>query len=337
MRSAVLRLCAYFLPLCVLVVGAPAMAQEQGNVGSKGHDARAWLMRIHEAALQRNYQGTLVVSNGMQTSTSRVQHFADGAQQVERIDWLDGEARSMIRHNDVVHTLWPNAKLALIEQREPRATFPALFSGGEKRVLEWYELHPLGFDRVAGLPAEVVLLKASDTLRFRQRLWAERRTGLLLRADVVAANGQLLESVSFTEVSIGMRSQAEQALAALRHLPGYRVIRNQALPTALEQEGWVLSKLPAGFQEVTCARRSLDVMASDSTPIVLQTIFADGLTHISLFIEPFDPKRHQAEGVTTLGATSTLASRRGDHWLTVVGDVPLETLKKFVQSLSRKR
>lgn len=317
------------------VAALPARAQELA--AAQGHDARAWLLRIHEAALQRNYQGTLVVSNGMQTSTSRVQHFADGGQQVERIDWLDGEARSMIRHNDVVHTLWPNAKLALIEQREPRATFPALFSGGEKRVLEWYELHPLGLDRVAGLPAEVVLLKARDALRFSQRLWAERRTGLLLRADVLAANGQLMESVSFTEVIIGMRSQADQALAVLRHLPGYRVIRNQVLPTALEQEGWVLSRLPAGFQEVTCARRSLDVMAADNSPIVLQTIFADGLTHISLFIEPFDPKRHQAEAVTTMGATATLATRRGDHWVTVVGDVPLETLKKFVQALNRKR
>lgn len=335
MKSAALRLCVCLLPLWACVAALPARAQELA--AAQGHDARAWLLRIHEAALQRNYQGTLVVSNGVQTSTSRVQHFADGGQQVERIDWLDGEARSMIRHNDVVHTLWPNAKLALIEQREPRATFPALFSGGEKRVLEWYELHPLGLDRVAGLPAEVVLLKARDALRFSQRLWAERRTGLLLRADVLAPNGQLMESVSFTEVSIGMRSQAEQALAALRHLPGYRVIRNQALPTALEQEGWLLAKPPAGFQEVTCARRSLDVMAPDNSPIVLQTIFADGLTHISLFIEPFDPKRHQAEAVTTMGATSTLASRRGDHWVTVVGDVPLETLKKFVQALSRKR
>ncbi|MDZ7811713.1 MAG: MucB/RseB C-terminal domain-containing protein [Ideonella sp.] len=304
---------------------------------AQGHDARAWLMRIHEAALHRNYQGTLVVSNGMNTATSRVQHFSDGGQQVERVDWLDGEVRSMIRHNDVVHTLWPNAKLALVEQREPRAAFPALFSGGDKRVLEWYELHPLGLDRVAGLPVEVVLLKTRDSLRFSQRLWAERRTGLLLRADVVAANGQLLESVSFTEVHIGMRSQAEQALAVLRHLPGYRVIRNQALPTSLAQEGWLLAKLPAGFQEVTCARRSLDALASDSAPVVLQTIFADGLTHVSLFIEPFDPKRHQTEAVTSMGATSTLASRRGDHWVTVVGDVPVETLKKFVSALSRKR
>lgn len=328
---------SWLFMMCGLLAAVSSTAEEQGNATAQGHDARAWLLRIHEAALQRNYQGTLVVSNGMNTSTSRVQHFAEGDQQIERIDWLDGEARSMIRHNDMVHTLWPGVKLAIIEQREPRATFPALFSGGEKRVLELYELHPLGVDRVAGLPAEVVLLKARDSLRFSQRLWAERRTGLLLRADVVAANGQMLESVSFTEVSIGLRSQADQALAVLRHLPGYRVIRNQALPTRLDQEGWLLAKLPAGFQEVTCARRSLDVLAADNSPIVLQTIFADGLTHISLFIEPFDPKRHQTEASTTLGATSTLASRRGDHWVTVVGDVPLETLKKFVLALSRKR
>ena len=77
--------------------------------------------------------------------------------------------------------------------------------------------------------------------------------------------------------------------------------------------------------------------AGPSAPIVLQSIFSDGLTHVSLFVEPFDPKRHQGEVAGSIGATHTLMTRRDDQWVTVMGDVPFETLKRFAAALERKR
>ncbi len=40
--------------------------------------ARKWLVRIHTAAHQRNYQGTLVFSADGALSSARVAHFGDG-------------------------------------------------------------------------------------------------------------------------------------------------------------------------------------------------------------------------------------------------------------------
>ena len=328
---------------CVLWAGMAwglsvnSLAQGVATVPPQGHDPRAWLMRIHDAASSRNYQGTLVVTTGGASSSSRVAHFSEGDEQFERVDWLDGEARSLVRHNDLVHTLWPRAKVAVVEQRDPRAIFPALLSGGDRRVLEWYELRPLGVDRVAGLDADVVLLRARDGLRFSQRLWAERRSGLLLRADVLGPTGQLLESVAFSELVIGVRPQPELVMAALRHLQGFRVIRAQALPAQLDAEGWSLAPTPPGFREVHCARRSLDPTSPDVSPLVLQSIYSDGLTHVSLFIEPFDARRHQAEVSQSFGATNTVTARRAEYWVTAMGDVPVDTLKRFVAALDRRR
>lgn len=279
-----------------------------------------------------------MVSTPGQSSSLRVLHVQDGNDQFERVEWMDGTPRLLLRLNDAVYTLWPEQRSALLEQRDATANFPALFSGGEQRILEWYELHQQGLDRTAGLPAEVMLLKARDKLRYSQRLWAERRTGLLLRSEVLTEQGQVLEAVAFTDLSIGIRPAGADLHKQLqRLLAGYKVVQSQAVPTRLDQEGWRLSGLPAGFQQVQCARRGLDALAPDTSPIVLQTIFADGLTHVSIFIEPFDAKRHQAEGVSANGATATLSVKRGEHWLTAVGDVPVETLKKFVQAFERRR
>ena len=294
-------------------------------------------MRLHEAAAQRNYHGTLVVSTATSVTSSRVTHFADGEQQYESVVALDGEARSMLRHNEEVHTVWPRARVAVVEQRDVRVAFPALLAGSDQRVLESYELRPLGVDRVAGYEAEVALLRARDALRFSQRLWAERQTGLLLRADILAPNGQMLESAAFSELALGGKPRPALVLEPLRHLDGYRIVRPAVLPTSLDNEGWRLTGLPAGFRQVQCAKRTLDPGGGPSAPVVLQSIYSDGLTHVSLFVEPFDAKRHQGEVVGSIGATHTLMTRRDDQWVTVMGDVPVATLKQFVAALERKR
>lgn len=303
-------------------------------------DPRAWLARLHEAARARNYQGTLVVSTAGSVTSSRVAHFIDGDQQYERVEALDGEARSMLRHNEVVHTLWPRARVAVVEQRGARVNFPALSAGvSEQGVFEWYELRPLGLNRVAGFEAEVVVLKARDALRFSQRLWSERETGLLLRADILAPNGQMLESSAFSELALGGKARPAVVLEPLRQLDRYRVLRPAVLPTTLDNEGWQLNpdRMPRGFRQVQCAKRTLDPNGGPNAPVVLQSIYADGLTHVSLFVEPFDAKRHQAEAAGSIGATHTLTARHGDHWVTVMGDVPTETLKRFAVALERKR
>lgn len=320
----------------------PALASSQEATGPsdakpRAIDARVWLMRLHEAAAQRNYHGTLVVSTATSVTSSRVLHFADGEQQYESVVALDGEARSMLRHNEEVHTVWPRARVAVVEQRDVRVSFPALLAGGDQRVLESYELRPLGVDRVAGYEAEVALLRARDALRFSQRLWAERQTGLLLRADILAPNGQMLESAAFSELALGGKPRPALVLEPLRHLDGYRIVRPAVLPTNLDNEGWRLTGMPVGFRQVQCAKRTLDPGGGPSAPVVLQSIYSDGLTHVSLFVEPFDAKRHQGEVVGSIGATHTLMTRREDQWVTVMGDVPIETLKQFVAALERKR
>lgn len=330
--------------LCWCLLLTAPFAWAQGSAGAAAPaadgvvaDPVAWLARTQEAAQRRNYQGTLVVSGAGSVNSSRVAHYCEGGHQFERIDVLDGEPRSQWRHDDTLQLVWPRARVAVVEQRDPRASFPSLLSASERRVLESYELRRLGVDRVAGHDAEVMLLKARDGSRFSQRLWAERQTGLLLRAEILGPNGQALESAAFSELTLGVKSQADMVLAGLRRVEGLRVLRPAVLPTALEAEGWQLTSLPAGFREMSCVRRSLDPTGAAGSPIVVQAIYSDGLTHVSIFIEPFRPERHQTEVHAAIGATHTLMLRRDDQWVTLMGDVPMDTLRRFAAGLERRR
>jgi len=331
--------------LCVATLVGAAAAQADGGqaasapvAGDSARELRAWLTRIHDAATRGNYVGTLVNNAGGTVVSSRVTHYCEGRTELERIDVLDGETRGMLRVNDETRTLWPRYRIAVVEPVDPRASFPSLVSGSEQHIPEYYELHLQAGDRVAGHDADRLLLKARDTVRFDHVIWADRVTGLMLRTDV-QSEGRTLETSAFSEVKIGVRPQPDAIYAELHRADGFRVLRPAMQPTRLEAEGWTLraGAIPAGFQSLGCVRRALPMPGPDATEQkVLQTIFSDGLTHVSLFIEPFQPQRHKAVGLTVIGATHTLTRRMNDYWLTAVGDVPEETLEKFIHALERK-
>lgn len=295
--------------------------------------ARQWLQRVQTAAAQRNYQGTLVVTAAGSISSARITHYCEGVQSYERVDMLDGQPRRVLRKNDQMLTLWPAAKVARVEQREAIQSFPALLKGSEEQLLDRYELRTEGPGRLAGHEATVYLLRPRDEHRFAQRLWSEQGTGLLLRADVLAADGRVLETSAFSELTLGVKTKPESVSAALKQLDGWRVLKPLHQRTDLEAEGWQLKVPVAGFRQVSCVKRQLESTSAD----VVQAIFTDGLTHVSMFIEPLQADRHRPGSATT-GATHTLMQPAGSgHWVTVMGDVPMATLKQFAAALERRR
>lgn len=329
--------CAALLVGAAAVLGAiPARAG--GDVVAVPQ-ARQWLQRAHSAALERNYQGTLVVSAAGAISSSRITHYCEGVQAYERVEMLDGQPRRVLRKDDQVLTLWPASKTARLEQREPIPPFPALIKGSDEHVFDRYDLLIEGPARVAGHDATVLLLRPRDASRFAQRLWSEQNTGLLLRADVLAEDGRVLETSAFSELTIGIKAKPESVKSALRQLDGWRLLKPAHERTELEVEGWQLKVPVPGFRQTSCVKRQLGPVGDEPRlegVEVVQAVFTDGVTHVSLFIEPLKADRHRP-GSAAVGATHSWMQAVGSHWVTVMGDVPMATLKRFAAALERSR
>jgi sigma-E factor negative regulatory protein RseB len=326
--------------LALRCLGVAAVLTSGVPQAMAGDDPRTRLARIHAAAMERNYQGTMVFSTSGMVSSSRVAHFRVNDQSYERIEALDGRQQKIYRHNDAVHTLWPQSNVMVIEKREAMGARAMLMQTVEPGASEQYELRAEGRERVAGREAEVFLLSPRDGLRYAQRLWVDQASGLMLRADVLGAGRQVLESSAFSQIEVGVKPQPESVLQALRSAAGYKVLRAQHEPAQIDAEGWVLKQALPGFRLVSCIKRPLEATGADdprSSALMLQTVFSDGLTHLSLFVERFDAARHRKEVQGQLGATATLMQRRGEFWLIAMGDVPPATLKLLLDSLERKR
>ncbi|HSV68780.1 MAG TPA: MucB/RseB C-terminal domain-containing protein [Methylibium sp.] len=332
------RLLPWMLSVAALLLPLTARPQPVGDPLVEAREARYWLARIHEATSQRSFLGTFVVSTGGSVASARIAHYCDGTNQFERIEPLDGRRRQVLRHNDVVTSLWPQQRLAVIETRQSMSQFPALLSAGAGRIVERYRVQPLGEGRVAGHEAHVLLLSPKDGYRYGYRLWAEKGTGLLLRAEVLDEREAVLEASAFSDLIIGVKPQPDLVLKAMKRLDGYRIERPMLEPTELQAEGWTLRDLPPGFEPVSTVRRSMAAAeAAAAVAPVLQSIYSDGLTYVSIFIEPFAPAVHKREASMAMGATQTMTRRQGEWWLTVIGDVPTATLRAFALGLERRR
>ncbi|TAJ64350.1 MAG: transcriptional regulator [Variovorax sp.] len=348
---------AFVLVLAAFCIAQIASAQTRSSAANTRGAASAqaageppamsvteWLQRMHAGARQRNYVGTFVVSApGGDLSSARIWHVRDGEQQIERIEALSGPQRSTFRRNQSVMTFLPEAKVVKVEKRENLDLFPNLPDKQDSSIGEFYDVRPIGKDRVAGFDADVVQLTPHDGLRFGYRIWSERRTGLVVKLQTLDDQSRVVEQSAFSELQLDVPVKAQALAQMMANTAGYRIEKLELERTSAQDEGWTLSTPVAGFKPRSFFRRPAaggdkNAATQDRT---VQWIFSDGLASVSLFIERYDAKRAPRDGVLTIGATNAIRRRlpepANDWWLTAVGEVPQQTLDAFAQSLARTR
>lgn len=295
-------------------------------------------MRLQDTTQPRAYMGTFVVNAGNLMSTSRIWHVCDGKQQIERVDALTGAPRSTFRHNDSVVTFFPDSQTVVHETRESLGLFPHLLQRSDAAVSHFYRLNALGHARVAGLQTDVVELTPVDSLRFGYRIWTDHQTGLIVQLQTLDASKKILEQAAFSELQFNAPLAFDKLKLLMDNTQGYQVHNLKLHKTTVEQEGWTLDPAVPGFVPVRCYRRAdADAAAGGGS---LQCIFSDGLASVSLFIEPYDRKRHvpvAAHEALSMGATHLRVRQLEGWWLTAVGEVPEPTLTGFLQALERKK
>ena len=66
---------------------------------------------------------------------------------------------------------------------------------------------------------------------------------------------------------------------------------------------------------------------------VTQMVFSDGLSAISIFIEPDDGDEDDVDGLSSRGAVNMYHKVMDDHLITVVGEVPPRTVIQVFDSV----
>ncbi|WP_050466388.1 MucB/RseB C-terminal domain-containing protein [Herbaspirillum chlorophenolicum] len=341
-KGHLLRLLPFLSTLFVLsaqaVDGTPPPATRQA-LSASAAAAQAQLKKIQSAAQRLSYSGTFVYQQANQMRTSRITHILAGKNELEKLEVLDGKPREYLRNNDDVACYIPDAKTVLIEKRVTRDVFPAILGADPEDLVNHYNLSMGGDERVAGRDCQAIVLEPKDKLRYGYRFWADKNSGLLLRAQTLDSKGEIVEQIAFTQIEIGPIDRA-RIRPSYTDTRGWRI--EKAAMSSVDLSGWSVTP-PPGFRKVQEVRRLISDTAdagassAQNRPAereVSQIVFSDGLAAISVFIEAGGQNHN--EGAIQQGALNIVGRRQGDYWLTVVGEVPAAAIRQVANSIELK-
>lgn len=310
------------LALLLLALSAQ-MAQADG-------DALSWLERIHVATQKLSYTGTFVYRNGEESETSRIIHVVGRGGTRERLETLDGHPREIVRSGDEVKCYLPASMTIKVDKQTDHKVFPSFMPESLQDIEDHYEVRTGAVERVAGYDCRTIVLQPRDKLRYGRKLWADVKTGMLLKSQILNDRNEPIEQFTFTQISIGGKIDKNQLKArSLAKSRDWHVESSGAVAANLAASGWTINPELPGFRKVTEMKRT-----QGGSSEVDHVVYSDGLAAVSVFIEPMAGKASlPPAGLSRQGAINIYSRQVASHLVTVVGEVPAESVKKLAESV----
>jgi sigma-E factor negative regulatory protein RseB len=318
---------------CVLF-GANLQADER---------VRHWLQRMDTAISELDYDGHFVYLRGDMLDAMQIRHRVKEGNVREYLISLTGTEREVIRDNNSITIIQSRNGKTHISQRETTgklSPLPSLKSGELDRSYHML----LGEDmRVAGRSAKVILLQPKDNLRYACRLVLDQVNALPLDVTLFNEEGKQVSRIMFTDLQIlypgeeaaddQVTVESPQELIQMIELVGARtddtaVSESQETVDLQSVTSWRFDKIPTGYRLKNYHLRN----ATETRGRMEHFVFSDGLAAVSVYIEPMTTTG--VNGEASLGAVNALGAQVGGHKLTIVGEVPIATLKMLLSGAS---
>ncbi len=314
------RRALHLITLLLALGTAPLFASEE---------AAEWLERMSRATHELNYQGTFVYMKDQTIETMRLIHASDEQGERERLVSLSGSSREVIRQDGQVTCYLPEKEALVSSHPSNTLNFPISLPTHWEQLRNVYDFKVQGEQRVAGRPAVHVTISPRDTLRYGQNYWIDRESGLLLRSDIIDGTGEVLEQLEFTSLQL-MDKVAAELFQPEAGSKAVKRSQEESEPHSNQvQSHWQLTNPPAGF--------TLDLQRqhtrSDSGVVIDHLIYSDGLTSVSVFIEPLKSGTVLHSKSLRRGSINIYSRQSAQQRITVLGEVPLATVKQIGDSI----
>ena len=289
-------------------------------------EARHWLEGMNEALAARNYQGEFLhlhLPDG-RVEKLRILHRVKDGRVSERLVSLTGNGRELVSNDTEVQCYLPDQRKVLVETRSERGPLLGTLPRFDADVENNYRVELAGrVVSVLGRPAHIVAVNPRDAYRYGYRVWIDEEWHMPVRTDLCDAQGNVLETVLFTSLAVGV-ALADADFRPAVQAESYSWIRQgRSRRRAADDMPWRLLQLPPGFRLSSSGER---LMPGSEQP-AMHLVLSDGLATVSVFIEQSAAARPDAEGQGRVGPASAFSRLVGGLKVTAVGEVPPQTVK----------
>ncbi|MFY9260440.1 MAG: MucB/RseB C-terminal domain-containing protein [Gallionella sp.] len=299
-----------------------------GILAAENPASQAWLKTMAFAKHQTNYSGVFVYEYDKHIEKTRITHVVTADGEYEKLTLLDGSNREIIRHHGL--SWWyGNHKNQQLNSSQKFGRFPVLLPEQLNALNKNYHMQAAGNEKVAGVDSQVIVFKPKDSLRYTQKMWVHSDSGLLLKTVILNDKNHVIEKYAFIELNIGGEIDHSWVTPPQQEKSfNFKPVETPPLERVFKS-GWVVDALPTGFNKIKEIQRP---MTGKHAPVT-QMVYSDGLSSISVFIEPCDQDDDDHENLTDRGALHLYHKVVDDHLFTVVGEVPVRTVIKVLDSI----
>lgn len=303
----------------VLCLVAPALADPG--------DPSDWLDRMSAAVRTSNYEGTVVRILDGKAEALKVAHSFDNGVIREKVVAQEGSGLEIIRIGNEVHCILPDKRSVLVEEWDDQSTLFSTLPSSDVRFGSEYDVSIVREERVAGRQANLLAIRPHDGYRYGYRIWLDTETAFPLQTQLIDTDGTAIEQIKFVEIELNKPILAS-ALAPTHSTENFRWL-NQSNPhvtRAVETE-WLSENLPSGFKAISTHEEKM----ADGDDYVVHVLYSDGLAKVSVFIATLED--NDPQGASTVGGSNAYSTAVDDRHVTVVGKVPLMTVKQIATTM----
>lgn len=288
----------------------------------------SWLAAISDAARTSNYQGVVVYRDGEMLETMKIAHRFQGGEERERLVSMTGEAREILRRNERVTCILPAARKIMVDHQANKGIFPVMSQDMVMGLSQHYNFRDLGTARVAGRVCRGMHITPQDGYRYGYEVCADEERKVPLRVSLMDRRGRVLEQLMFTEITFPA-GIADAALESQLDTRGFQQVTHEVAKPDEGATRWVLQKMPPGFRLKMRDLRTLP----GTQGTVEHLLLSDGLSMVSVFSASRAAPERTLKGPARMGGMNAYGRTVGPFHITVVGEVPKETVKLIGDSL----
>ncbi len=287
--------------------------------------ARQVLTKMNNAMEVLNYQGTVAFLKNGKLEPMKYVHAAKKGVEQERLSSLNSPLREIIRDAGKVSCLFKETQQTIVDHRPFERSFLVDMPGNEDDIGAIYQFEMVGEEDVAMLPSYVIAIQPKDNARYPRKIWVEKQHFLPLKVAVYDTSGALLEQVVFTEIAVKdtlpfVKVKSVDAAHPVQHI-------HQLPIQSPDQAAFVVTELPKGFREIFFVRKP---MHNTEQPVD-HLLLSDGFTSVSIYME--NKSVGMPSGLQSVGAINSYSRTINNYQLTVMGEVPAETVKFIAEGI----
>lgn len=287
-------------------------------VETEHQDSTDWLRGMADAMQRLDYQASLAYSRDNRIQTLRLTHSVRDGVVRERLQALNEPLREVVREANKLTCYFSERRTMVVEFRDPSRS---LFREWPRQWIQQAKFYRLALGQrghVAERSAQEIVIESLDAYRYGRRIWIDTESKLPLQLELLDREGNVLEAFVVTELIVG---EVGKQTADSESMPGGGSEHWKLVEVPADQR-WRLTQLPQGFTEVKRSRRK----DPDSAPVD-HILITDGLASVSVYIKQQDEGTGLDSADRRLGAVNVYNRRINGYLITVLGDVPPETVR----------